>query len=68
MVLPLLAFFVYGGTLSGVPTSLDAFVPILLCLGARGVMFLLMGASYYGNRKTSDETIATTNSLRMKGS
>ncbi len=54
MLLPLLVFFARGGTVSGLPGSFGALIPIVLCLGAHGVMFFFMGKSCHGDRKTSD--------------
>lgn len=54
MVLPLLIFFAGGGTISGLSTSLGVLAPILLCLGAHGVMFFLMGKSCHGDHHSSD--------------
>lgn len=56
MVLPLLAFFAGGGTVSGLFTSLGVLAPILLCLGAHGVMFLFMGKSCHGDHQSSNAT------------
>ena len=53
MLLPLLVFFARGGTVSGLPGSFGALIPIVLCLGAHGVMFFFMGKSCHGDRKTS---------------
>ena len=53
MLLPLLAFFARGGTLSGLQDSLGVFAPIVLCLAAHGVMLFFMGKSCHGDRKTS---------------
>lgn len=54
MFLPLLVFFVRGGSFTGLQDSLGVLAPIALCLGAHGVMFLFMGKSCHGDRKTSD--------------
>ncbi len=54
MLLPLLVFFARGGTVSGLQGSFGALIPIVLCLGAHGVMFFFMGKSCHGDRKTSN--------------
>ncbi|WP_425041329.1 DUF2933 domain-containing protein [Primorskyibacter sp. S187A] len=54
MLLPLLVFFARGGTVSGLPGSFGALIPIVLCLGAHGVMFFFMGKSCHGGSKSSD--------------
>ena len=54
MLLPLLVFFARGGTLSGLQDSFGVLTPIILCLGAHGVMFFFMGKSCHGGSKSSD--------------
>ncbi|MFP7675638.1 DUF2933 domain-containing protein [Marivita sp. S0852] len=54
MLLPLIVFFARGGTLSGLQDSLGVLAPIVLCLGAHGVMFFFMGKSCHGGGKSSE--------------
>nr|WP_148264526.1 DUF2933 domain-containing protein [Roseobacter litoralis] len=65
MLLPLLVFFSRGGTLSGLQNSLGVLAPIVLCLGAHGVMFFFMGKSCHGGSKSSNSnaTIAAKTSV-----
>ena len=53
MLLPIFVFFAGGGTILGLSNSLGVLAPILLCLGAHGAMFFLMGKSCHGDRKTA---------------
>ena len=54
MLLPLLVFFIRGGSFFGLQDSLGVLAPIALCLGAHGVMFFFMGKSCHGGSKSSD--------------
>ena len=54
MLLPLLVFFVRGGSFFGLQDSLGVLAPIALCLGAHGVMFFFMGKSCHGGSKSSN--------------
>lgn len=65
MLLPLLVFFARGGTLSGLQDSLGVLAPIVLCLGAHGVMFFFMRKSCHGGSKSSNSnaTIAAKTSV-----
>ncbi len=54
MLLPLLVFFARGGSWSDWQDSLGVLAPIVLCLGAHGVMFFFMGKSCHGSGKSSD--------------
>lgn len=54
MLLPLLVFFIRGGSFFGLQDSLGVLAPIALCLGAHGVMFFFMGKSCHGGSKSSN--------------
>lgn len=54
MLLPLLVFFVRGGSFYGLEDSLGVLAPIALCLGAHGVMFFFMGKSCHRGNKSSN--------------
>ncbi len=54
MLLPLLVFFIRGGSFFGLQDSLGVLAPIALCLGAHGVMFFFMGKSCHGSGKSSN--------------
>ncbi len=64
MALPILAFFVAGGALSGLYANAGAFLPLVACLGLHLVMHRLMGRSCHGTASVdpSDEapTVAPT--------
>lgn len=48
MALPFAAYFLSGGTLSGLTRNFAAFAPLLLCVGAHLVLCKLMGKSCHG--------------------
>jgi len=54
MTLPLLILFAVGGV-SGLQNNWGVWVPIALCLGIHGVMF--MGKPSHGHRKPSDSAV-----------
>lgn len=52
MLLPIVGYFLGGGTLSGLASNTAAFAPLLLCVGAHLVMHKMMGKSCHGHGKT----------------
>ena len=43
MMVPLAVYFARGGTISGLKDSLGVIAPLLICIGAHGAMYLVMG-------------------------
>lgn len=61
MLLPVIGFFLAGGTLAGMWGSAAAFAPLLLCVGAHLVMFKVMGKSFHSTKaKDSVEEMPET--------
>lgn len=48
MLLPLALYFVQGGTVGGLSSTLGLFAPLLLCVGMHLVVHRLMGRSCHG--------------------
>ncbi|MCK0166197.1 DUF2933 domain-containing protein [Jannaschia sp. S6380] len=48
MLAPVAAFFLMGGTITGIASAATAFAPLLICLALHGVMFLVLGKSCHG--------------------
>lgn len=55
MLLPIAAFFLMGGTITGIAGMATAFAPLLICLALHGALFLVLGKSCHGK---ADETEA----------
>lgn len=66
MALPFGAYFLSGGTLSGLTRNFAAFAPLLLCVGAHLVLCKLMGKSCHG-RSDKEGTIAATETGGARG-
>lgn len=50
MLLPVIGFFLAGGTLAGMWGNASAFAPLLLCVGAHLVMHRFMGKSCHSDK------------------
>lgn len=48
MLLPIGAFLLAGGTVSGLFSNLGVFAPIVLCIGIHIAMFAILGKSCHG--------------------
>ena len=48
MLVPVAAFFLLGGTITGIAGMATAFAPLLICLALHGALFLFMGKSCHG--------------------
>ena len=59
MLLPVVAFFLTGGSIAGLWTNLGLFAPIALCVGVHVLMFKMMGKSCHGS-KSETQREATT--------
>ena len=58
MLVPVVGYFVVGGTIAGMTSNLGVFAPIALCIGIHVAMFALMGKSCHSSPKKdiADET------------
>ncbi len=66
MMVPIIGFFVAGGTLASLGSNLGVLAPIALCLVAHVAMFAVMGKSCHGDKKsekTAEEDIPLQPSL-----
>jgi hypothetical protein len=52
MFIPLVGYFVAGGTFALNGSTLTAALPLVACLAVHGVMFAVMGKSCHGDKKT----------------
>ncbi|MFC0159178.1 MULTISPECIES: DUF2933 domain-containing protein [Mameliella] len=73
MLLPIVGFFISGGTLAGLWGNAAAFAPLLLCVGAHLVMHKAMGKSCHDRSKAAEteedlpaEAVAEQNVLGRK--
>jgi len=57
MLVPVAAFFLMGGTITGIASMATAFAPLLLCLAVHGAMFLFMGKSCHGKAEDADAPV-----------
>ena len=55
MFVPLGLYFLRGGSFSGLQESLGVLAPIVLCLAAHGLMFLVLGKSCHGDAAKKKE-------------
>lgn len=58
MLLPIIGYFVAGGSLGGLWNNSAAFLPLLLCVGAHFVMHKVMGKSCHGTSEDEEPTKA----------
>lgn len=58
MLVPVGAYVLGGGAVTSLGAAATALAPILLCLGAHGLMFVLMGRSCHGDARTRIEPAA----------
>lgn len=54
MLIPVVGYFVVGGTIVGLASNLGVFAPIALCIGVHVAMFAIMGKSCHGTAKKDD--------------
>ncbi|MBW4983510.1 DUF2933 domain-containing protein [Mameliella sp. CS4] len=57
MLVPVAAFFVAGGSVSGLWANAGVFAPLALCVGAHLVMHRMMGKSCHGGTDAGAEEI-----------
>ena len=57
MIIPIVGFFIAGGSIAGLWSNASVFAPIALCIGAHAAMFMLMGKSCHSS-KTKDAKAA----------
>ena len=58
MLVPVAAFFVGGGRVSGLWANADVFAPLALCVGAHLIMHRMMGKSCHGDGEAAPKLIA----------
>ncbi|MFC4732570.1 DUF2933 domain-containing protein [Salipiger abyssi] len=58
MLIPVGAFFVTGGSVSGLWANAGIFAPLILCAGGHVVMHRMMGKSCHGDGETAPKLIA----------
>lgn len=54
MLVPVAGFFLAGGTITGLWSNLGVLAPVILCLAAHGLMFLVMGKSCHSSSETKN--------------
>ncbi|WP_430449656.1 DUF2933 domain-containing protein [Rhodophyticola sp.] len=59
MIIPIAAFFIAGGTVSGVTENLAVFAPLLLCVGAHLLLHRFIGGLCHGHGSKRDEAAET---------
>jgi hypothetical protein len=59
MVIPLVGYFVAGGSFALSGGALSAALPLVACVGLHGAMYLFMGKSCHGDKKVNKESPTT---------
>lgn len=60
MLLPVAAFFIAGGTASGLAENLAVFAPLLFCLGVHLLLHRFIGGLCRGHTSKQENDAATT--------
>lgn len=68
MAIPLVGYFVAGGSFAFSGGTLGAALPLVACVGIHGAMYLFMGKSCHGNKKVTKESASTIPHVVSKSS
>lgn len=65
MVLPIVFYFMAGGTVGGLSDSLGLFAPLILCVGAHFLLHKAMGKSCHSTKSEAERPKATDASVGL---